>query len=113
MVTGTLISGNPIPKLTLGNGATIKATGTAQVVSTMFTATGSYTIDASAITKAQLKEAADGRIPVLTVPTANKGGAWTVVNPPVDGCRAKWIDNEDGSSTLYLCRSSGTMIIVR
>ena len=113
VVTGTLISGNPIPKLTLGNGATIKATGTAQVVSTMFTATGSYTIDASAITKAQLKEAADGRIPVLTVPTANKGGAWTVVNPPVDGCRAKWIDNEDGSSTLYLCRSSGTMIIVR
>lgn len=113
-VSGELTPGiSQIKKLTLANGATVKATGTAQVVSTTFTATGSYTIDASAIAKAQLKEAADERIPVLTVPTANKGGTWTVVNPPIDGCRYKWIDNEGGTSTLYLCRSSGTMIIVR
>ena len=113
-VTGVLTAGNPLTKLTLADGATVKASATkAQVVSTTFTAIGSYSIDALAITKAQLKEAADERIPVLTVPTAQKGGAWTVANPPVDGCRAKWINNEDGTSTLYLCRSSGTMIIVR
>ena len=114
-VKGMLTPGNAaIINLTLATGATVKASATqAQVVSTTFTATGSYTIDASAITKEQLKEAAAERIPVLTVPTAQKGGTWTVANPPVDGCRAKWINNEDGTSTLYLCRSSGTMIIVR
>ena len=112
-VLGNLMISADIPNLTLADGATVKATGTAQVVSSTFSASGIVYIDASAITKAQLKEAAAERIPVLTVPTAQKGGMWTVVNPPVDGCRAKWINNEGGTSTLYLCRSSGTMIIVR
>ena len=93
--------------------ATVKATGTAQVVSSTFSASGIVYIDASAITKEQLKEAADERIPILTVPTANKGGTWHVVNSPVAGVREKWIDNENDTSTLCLCRSSGMMIIVR
>ena len=114
IVKRTLTPGKALIYLELIDGATIKASATqAQVVSTTFTAIGSYTIEASAITKEQLKEAAAERIPVLTVPTAQKGGTWTVANPPVDGCCAKWIDNEDGTSTLYICRSSGTMIIVR
>ena len=36
---------------------------------------------------------------------SSEGGTWTVDKPPVDGCRAKWINNEDGTSTLYLCRT--------
>ena len=112
-VLGNLMISADIPNLTLADGATVKATGTAQVVSSTFSASGIVYIDASAITKEQLKEAADERIPILTVPTANKGGTWHVVNPPVAGVREKWIDNENDTSTLYLCRSSGMMIIVR
>ena len=110
---GVLTTGNAIPDLALADGATVKATGTAQVVSTKFSATGAYTIDASAITKAQLDDAEKQRIAVLTVPTSQKGGTWTVANPPVDGCRAKWVDNDDGTSTLYLCKSPGTIFIIR
>ena len=76
--------------MTLADGSTVKASATtAQTVNNGFTAPGTVTIDASDITKAQLEDAADERIPVLTVPTSAKGGTWTVVNPPVDGCRAK------------------------
>ncbi|MBQ3808632.1 MAG: hypothetical protein II840_11825 [Kiritimatiellae bacterium] len=112
-VKGVLTTGNAIPDLALADGATVKATGTAQVVSTKFSATGAYTIDASAITKAQLDDAEKQRIAVLTVPTSQKGGTWTVANPPVDGCRAKWVDNDDGTSTLYLCKSHGPIFIIR
>ena len=112
-VLGNLMISADIPNLTLADGATVKATGTAQVVSSTFSASGIVYIDASAITKEQLKEAADERIPILTVPTANKGGTWHVVNSPVAGVREKWIDNENDTSTLCLCRSSGMMIIVR
>ena len=112
-VTGELTPGSKmIPKLTLASGATVKATGTAQVVNTTFTATGAYTIDASEINKAQLDAATDERIPVLTVPTENKGGTWTVSNPPVNGARAKWVNNGDGTSTLYIAKSTGTMMII-
>ena len=113
VVKGMLTPGNSIKKLKLDSGATVKATGTAQVVSSTFSASGIVYIDASAITKEQLKEAADERIPILTVPTANKGGTWHVVNPPVAGVREKWIDNENDTCTLCLYRSSGMMIIVR
>ena len=110
-VNGTFTPGSAaINKLTLANGATVKATGTAQAVSTTFTATGAYTIDASEITKEQLDAAEEQRIPVLTVPTAQVGGTWSVSNPP---CRAKWVDNGGGTSTLYLTKPTGLMIIFR
>ena len=109
-VTGALTPGNGIPRLTFADGATVKATGTEQVVSTTFYATGAYTIDASAITKAQLDAAEDQRITVFTVPTTDKGGTWTVSGL---GARAKWVDNGDDTSTLYLCKPHGMMIIIR
>ena len=111
-VLGKLTPGNTITNLTLASGATIKATGTAQEVSTTFTATGSYAINASEITKVQLDAAEDQRIPVLTVQTSNKGGTWTVVNPPVDGCRAKWVDNGNNTSTLYIVMPTGMIMMV-
>ena len=115
-VTGTLTSGNSIPILTLANGATIKATGTAQVVSTTFSASGTIYVDASAITKEDLKNAANERIPVLTVPAtfSHRDVTWQVVGSDIPGLRARWETNEGGATkTLYVCRSSGTMIIVR
>ncbi|MBO7686973.1 MAG: hypothetical protein J6V72_11350, partial [Kiritimatiellae bacterium] len=48
-VTGTLTPGNAIKNLTLAKGSTDKATGTAQTVSTTFSATGAITVDASEI----------------------------------------------------------------
>ena len=116
VVTGELTpSSRAIPKLTLSNGATVKMIGTnnAQTVSTMFTATGTVTIDASGITRAQLNAAENQRIPVLTVPTVGAGGSWTVANPPLAGCFAKWVNNGDGKSTLYLCKPLETIITIR
>ena len=116
IVKGTLTPGNVIKRLTLANGATIKATGTAQVVSTTFSASGTITIDASAITKEALKNAANERIPVLTVPDSfdEKGVNWVAANSTIPNVRVKWEIDEGGKTkTLYLCRSSGTMIIVR
>ena len=116
VVTGTLTTGNKVTKLTLANGATIKATGTAQVVSTTFFASGTIYVDASAITKEALKNAANERIPVLTVPDSfdEKGVNWVAANSTIPNVRVKWEIDEGGKTkTLYLCRSSGTMIIVR
>ena len=99
--------------MALSDGATVKASVTApQKILFAFAASGTITIDASAITAQQLKESENG-IPVLTVPTANKGGTWTVSGAQIDGCRAKWVDNGDNTSTLYLRRSHGTRIIIR
>ena len=116
-VKGTLTPGTKaIPKLTLGYDATIKATGTAQVVSTTFSASGTITIDASAITKEALKNAANERIPVLTVPDSfdEKGVNWVAANSIIPNVRVKWEIDEGGKTkTLYLCRSSGTILIVR
>lgn len=116
VVTGTLTTGNKVTKLTLANGATIKATGTAQVVSTEFSASGTIYVDASAITKEDLKNATNERIPVLTVPVSfnEKGVNWVAANSTIPNVRVKWgIDEGGKTKTLYLCRSSGTMIIVR
>ena len=113
VVTGTLTPGNQVSKLTLADGATVKASATtAQVVLTTFSATGAYTIDASEITYAQLNAAEEKRIPILTVPTANKGGTWTVIDPPISGTSAKWVDNGNETSTLYIAKPRGFIISV-
>lgn len=112
-VKGTLTPGNDIPDLALADGATVKATGTAQVVSSKFAVSGTVTINASEITKADLEEAENQRIGVLTVPTANKGDKWAISGAPVEDCRAKWVDNGDETSTLYLTKPTGLMIIFR
>jgi hypothetical protein len=110
-VTGTLTPANAIPKLTLASGATVKATGTAQTVSTTFSASGTITVDASEITKAQLDA---GDVPVLTVPdTFNHSGVtWNVTGAAIEGARAKWRTDEGGATkTLYVGKSTGLMLI--
>ena len=101
------------PALTL-TGATVKARiGAVVKVLDKFTSSGTIAIDASAITKAQFDEAEKQRIAVLTVPTADKGGVWNVVNYSIGNVYAKWIDNGNNTSTLYICNPAGTMIIIR
>ncbi len=114
-VKGTLTPGNAIPDLALASGATVKATGTAQKVSMAFAASGTITVDASAITKEQLKDAGKEGIPVLTVPTSfnHKDVSWNVDGAGVDSICAKWRVNEDGTKTLYIVRRDGFRIIVR
>ena len=115
-VTGTLTTGNQVTKLTLSDGATVKATGTAQVVSTEFSASGTITVDASEIDAQTLKAAGETGIPVLTVPTAQVPSdvIWAVGSAPIAGTRAKWrIDAGGATKTLYIARSSGLMVIIR
>ena len=114
-VTGTLTSGNSIPILTLANGATIKATGTAQEVTTTFSASGTIKVDALEICDA-VKSAEDQCIRVLTIPKTSykdEFKSWDIV--PKDGSmlRLRWLPDGDAKMALYVCRSSGTMIIVR
>ena len=108
-VTGTLTPGSAaLPKLTLANGATVKASASAaQTVSTTFKASGTITIDASEITSAQLRNATDGRIPVLTVPSVPSGVTWSLYSPNASG-RLRWNGN-----TLYLNKDIGLMFFVR
>ena len=111
-VTGTLTPGNAIKNLTLANGSTVKATGTAQTVSTTFSATGTITVDASEITKAQLDE---GDVAVLTVPAAfnHSGATWDVSGEQVAGTRAKWRTDAGGATkTLYVAKSTGLTVII-
>ena len=112
-VKGVLTTGNAIPNLTLIDGATVKATGAAQTVSSAFTTDGTVTIDAEAITREQLNTAEMQRIPVLTVPTTEKKGNFFVVNPPINGLISKWVNNGDETSTLYICKPTGFMVIFR
>ena len=101
------------PALTL-TGATVKMRdGVVVKVLDKFTSSGIITIDASAITKARFDEAEKQRIAVLTVPTAYKGGMWNVVNSSIGNAYVKWIDNNNNTSTLYVCKPNGMMIIVR
>ncbi len=113
LVNGTLTTGNAMTNITLAAGATVKATGTAQVVSGTFSASGTITVDASEITKAQLDA---GDVPVLTVPaTFNPSDiTWNVTGEAIAGTRAKWRTDEGGATkTLYLARPTGLMVIVR
>ena len=112
-VTGEFTSKTAsFPKLTL-TGATVKADGSHITVLDNFETSGTITIDASAITRQQLNDAGEVGIPVLTVPTENKGGAWKVANSVVGNVCAKWKDNGDDTSTRYLSQSKGLMIIIR
>lgn len=105
-----------IPKLML-TGATVKARpGAVVTVLDAFVASGTVTIDASEITKEHLDEAADERIPVLTVPVSfqHLGVNWQVADSNISGLRTRWVTDEGGETkTLYICRSSGTRIIIR
>lgn len=123
-VTGTFKSNTDknIPKLTLASGATVKATGTAQTVSTTFSVSGggdmkpSIAIDASEITAAALREAGETGIDVLTVPSTfdHSSVTWKVTNAAVNSVRYKWKINEgDETKTLYIARSSGLKVIIR
>ena len=112
-VTGTLTTGNQVTKLTLADGAKVKATGTAQTVSTTFAASGTITVDASEITKEQLNA---GDVAVLTVPAAfnHSGATWDVSGEQVAGTRTKWRTDAGGTTkTLYIARSSGLRVIIR
>lgn len=111
VVKGTLTPGNAIKKLTLADGSTVKATGTAQTVSTTFSASGTITADASGITKEQLDA---GNVAVLTVPSSFNTSSvkWNVSGEQIAGTRAKW--RTDGTTqTLYLCKPIGLMVIFR
>ena len=111
-VTGTLTTGNPLTKLTLADGATVKMTGASnvQTVSAEFSASGTITVDASVITAADLRTAPDGRIPVLSVPDSfdPTGTKWRVYSPGTSTRRLRW---EDG--TLYLSRASSMIFYLR
>ena len=109
-VTGTLTPGNDVRKLTLANGATIKASATtAQTVTATFNASGTVTIDASEIPAATLRA---GNVPVLTVPVgANTSSAtWTVSGAQIAGTSTKWVTGET-TKTLYLARPTGLVIV--
>jgi len=110
-VLGELTPGNVVANLTLASGATVKATGTAQTVSTTFSASGTITVDASGITKEQLDA---GNVAVLTVPSSfnTSSVTWNVSGEQIAGTRAKW--RTDGTTqTLYLCKPIGLMVIFR
>jgi hypothetical protein len=110
-VLGELAPGNQVPNLTLANGATVKATGTAQTVSSTFSASGTITVDASGITKEQLDA---GNVAVMTVPSSfnTSSVTWNVSGEQIAGTRAKW--RTDGTTqTLYLCKPIGLMVIFR
>ena len=115
-VLGELAPGKSVPKLTLADGAKIKATGIAQVVSTAFSASGTVTIDASAITAVALREAGETGVAVLTVPAAFNplNAKWDVSGALVTGTRAKWRTDAGGTTkTLYVAKPSGLMVIIR
>jgi hypothetical protein len=114
-VLGELTPGNVVTNLTLASGATVKATGTAQVVSTTFAVSGdgdkTIKVDASGITKEQLDA---GNVAVLTVPSSfnTSSVTWNVSGEQIAGTRAKW--RTDGTTqTLYLCKPIGLTVIFR
>ena len=120
-VTGTLTPGNDIKNLTLTNDSTVKASATqAQKISTTFSVSGTgdktIAVDASEIDAQVLKDAGVSGIDVLTVPVAfnPSGVTWDVAGVAIAGTRAKWRTDEGGTtSTLYLCKPTGLMVIFR
>lgn len=111
-VTGTLTAGNEIPRLTLADGSTIKMTGTnaVQNVTTAFSASGTITIDASAISKQDGKAAKE--MPILSVPSLPANVTWNLYDPLV-GNRRLVSKTEGGRGILCLKAPTGLMVIVR
>ncbi|MBO7683859.1 MAG: hypothetical protein J6T51_03940 [Kiritimatiellae bacterium] len=111
-VTGTLTAGNPITKLTLADGATVKMSGTntVQSVTTAFSASGTITIDATAITMADSR--ANASIPVLSAPSFPANVTWVLRDPYVGNRRLK-VNTEGGKSTLLLNGPRGFVLVVR
>lgn len=112
-VKGTLTPGNAIRDLALADGATIKAsTTTAQEITTAFSAYGTVTIDASAISVADLDAAGVAGLSVLTVPAAQVPAdvKWKVGGAPSLNCHAKWGANGE-TATLRLRRRKGFVIV--
>ena len=111
-VTGTLTAGNEIPRLTLADGATVKMTGTnaVQSVTTAFSASGTITIDASAISKEDGNAAK--KMPILSMPSLPANVTWNLYDPLV-GNRRLVSKTEGGRSVLYLKASTGLVVIVR
>jgi hypothetical protein len=111
-VTGTLTTGNAIPKLTLANGATVKMSGTnaVQSVTTAFSASGTITIDASAISKADGNAAK--KMPILSMPSLPANVTWNLYDP-LAGNRSLSAKTEGGRGVLYLKASTGLVVIVR
>lgn len=115
-VTGTLTPGSAVRNLKLADGATVKATGTAQVVSGGFAASGTINIDASDITSQQLTGATEDGIPVLTVPVgaSTDSVTWKVTDASATNARRRWVDDAGGTTkTLRLVKPTGLILIFR
>jgi hypothetical protein len=112
-VTGTLTPGNNIRNLHLESGATITIAETVQTVSKVFSATGTITLDASAVSEETLHA---GDVAVLTVPAAQVPAdvKWLPVNSPIKNVRTKWkIDESGETQTLYFGKVVGLKLIIK
>lgn len=112
LVNGTLTPGNAMMNITLADGATVKATGTAQVVSETFSASGTITVDASEIDAETLQK---GDVAVLTVPADQvpPNVEWPP-DSPIKNVRTKWMLDGDGKTkTLYFGKVIGLKLIIR
>lgn len=112
LVNGTLTPGNAMTNITLADGATVKATGTAQVVSETFSASGTITVDASEIDAETLQK---GDVAVLTVPADQvpPNVEWPPYSP-IKNVRTKWMLDGDGKTkTLYFGKVIGLKLIIR
>ena len=85
-------------------------TNAVQNVTTAFSASGTITIDASAISKADGNAAK--KMPILSMPSLPANVTWNLYDPLV-GNRCLSAKAEDGRSVLYLKASTGLVVIVR
>lgn len=113
-VTGALTPGAAIPNLTLASGATIEllATNAApQVVTGAFSASGTVTVDVSAVEKDDLVACAKaGDITLLTAPSIPSGVTWAVSDPSKLRARVR----RDGEGDrLVITYANGFTIFIR
>ena len=112
-VTGTLATGNTIPRLVLADGATVKATGIAQSVTVSLSVSGEVTIDATSLSLEELNTAE--KVPVLSAPAANLGieaRNWPLTIENRDAYKLS-VETADGVSTLYVRKKRGLAIVIR
>lgn len=104
-------------KMELGDGATIKVTGTTpQEVSSAFSASGTIKVDTSEITADKFASAENGSIPVLTIPKGSYSEAfksWQISGKDASMRSLRWRQNGTDKMTLYVIRPGGIKIIVR